>query len=96
MSNKTFWCTVRPFLTNKGISVDNEISLIHNGKPIDNEKQMAETLNHTYVNILEHTTGTTPTSVLNDPNIELSSAIVTNKYGTHPIIIKIEDSLKVY
>ena len=33
MSNKAFWRTVRPFLTNKGILRDNEIPLIHNGKP---------------------------------------------------------------
>ena len=54
MSNKTFWRTVRPFLTNKGILISDEISLIHNGKTIDNEKQVAETLNHAYINILEH------------------------------------------
>ena len=46
MSNKTFWRTVRPFLTNKGVLIDNEISLIQNGKTIDDEKQVAETLNH--------------------------------------------------
>ena len=54
MSNKTFWHTVRPFLTNKRILIDNEISLIHNSKTIDDEKQVAETLNHACINILEH------------------------------------------
>ena len=84
MSNKTFWRTVRPFLTNKGILINNEIFLIHNGKTIDDEKQVAETLNRDYINILEHTTGNKPTSVLHDTNIELSSAIdlTINKYQT--------------
>ena len=44
---------------------------------------------------MEHTGGNKPTSVLNDTNIELSSAIdlIINKYETHPSIIKIKDSL---
>ena len=35
---------MRPFLTNKGVLIDNEISLIHNGKTIDDEDQVAEML----------------------------------------------------
>ena len=35
---------MRPFLTNKGVLIDNEISLIHNGKTIDDENQVAEML----------------------------------------------------
>ena len=86
---------MRPFLTNKVILTDNEISLIHNGKTIDDEKQVAETLNHAYINILEHSTGNKPISVLHDADIELSSAIdlIINKYETLPSIIKIKDIL---
>ena len=92
MSNNSFWRTVRPFLTNKGTLIDNEISLIHNSKTTDDEKKVAETLNHAYINILEHTAGNEPTSDLKDTNIELSSAIdlMINKYETHPSIIKVE------
>ena len=66
MSNKTFWRTVIPFLTNKGILMGNEIALIRNGKIIYDEKQIAKAINHAYNNILEHTTGNKPTSILND------------------------------
>ena len=68
------------FFTNTEILIDNEISLIPNGKTIDDQNQVAETLNHVHINILEHTTGNKPTSVLHDTNIELSSAIdlITN------------------
>ena len=69
MSNKTFWRAVRPFLTNKGILIDNEISLIHDGKTIDDEKQAVETLNHANINIVEHTAGDKSISVLHDRNI---------------------------
>ena len=94
-SNKTFWRTVRPFLTNKAILIDNKISFIHNGKTIDDEKQVAEMLNHAYINTLEHTMGNKPASVLRDTNIEISSAIdlIINKYEMHPSIIKIKDRL---
>ena len=61
MSNKTFWRTVRLFLANRGITK------IHNGKTIDDEKEVAETLSHAYINILEHATGNKPTGVLHQP-----------------------------
>ena len=90
LSNKTFWHKVRLFLSNKGILTDNEISLIHNVKTTDDEKQVAETLNHSYINIPEHTTGNKPTSILNDTNIELSSAIdlIINKYESTRLLWK--------
>ena len=65
----------RPFLKNKGILKDNKTSLVYKGKTIDDEKQVAEKLNHTYKDMVEHTTGNKSTSVLHDTNIELSSAI---------------------
>ena len=50
---------------------------------------------HAHINIVEHTTGNKPTSILHDTNTELSSAIdlIINKYETHPSIIKIKASL---
>ena len=45
-----------------------------NGKTIDDQNQVAKALNHTYINIAEHTTGNKSTSVLHDTNTELSSA----------------------
>ena len=62
---------------------------------IDDEKQLAAALNQAYINIVEHTAGNKPTSVLHDTNVELSSAIdlIINKYETHPSIIKIKDCL---
>ena len=84
---------MRPFLIKKGILINNEISLIQNGKTIDDEKQVVEPLNHTYINIVERTTDSKPTSVLHDGNIKLSSTIdlIINKGESHPSVIKIKD-----
>ena len=92
MSNKNFWDSVRLFLTNKGILIDDKISLMHNGKTIDDEKQVGETLNHANINTVEHILGNKPTSIPHDTNIELLSAIdlIINKYEMHPSIIKIK------
>ena len=69
------------FLTNKGLLIDYEISLIHsNGKTIDDEKYVAETLNHPYIKIVNHTSGNKPTSDLHYKNGELSSAIVRSSH----------------
>ena len=81
MSNKTFWRTVRSFLTNKGILMDNEISLIHNGKTIYDEKQIAKAINHAYNNILGHTTGNKPTSILNDTKQAKRAPVATIDKG---------------
>ena len=80
----------------QGLLIDFDNSLIHNNaKTIGAEKQMAETLNHAYINNVEHATSNKPASGLHDTNIGLSSAkdLVINKYETHTSITKIKDSL---
>ena len=57
MSNKNFWHSGTPFLTNKGILIDKETSLIYTGKTIDDEKQVAETLHYACIDIVERTSG---------------------------------------
>ena len=42
--NKKFWNTVKPFLTNKGLSATN-ITLIDNNKIVSTDQEVAETLN---------------------------------------------------
>ena len=71
---QTFWRTVRPFLTNKEVLIDNEISLMHNGKTIDDEKQVVETLTHAYINIVEHTAGNKPTSIITHSIVQIKDS----------------------
>ena len=62
----SFLPKMRSFPTNKGILINSE-------KTIDAENQVAETLNHVYINIVEHTSGNKPTSVLRNIGIGLSA-----------------------
>ena len=57
MSNKKFWSTVKPFLTNKeGISND-FISVEKDGDLISNEKEIVKVFNQNYKNIVENSSG---------------------------------------
>ena len=52
-TNKSFWNFVKPFLTNKSCHTQNDIMLIDNGKVIVEERDLAETFNDHYINIVE-------------------------------------------
>ena len=45
MSNKKFWSTVEPFLTNKGCISNDVISVKKDGDLISNEKELVELFN---------------------------------------------------
>ena len=53
VTNKSFWNFVKPFLTNKSCHTQNDIMLIDNGKVIVEERDLAETFNDHYINIVE-------------------------------------------
>ena len=57
MTNKAFWETVRPCLSNKGIHDKHDVMLQENGSLIKEKEKVSEVLNDFYVNIVEHTTG---------------------------------------
>ena len=46
MTNRKFWATIRPFLTNKGIIASNEISLKQGDDATNNEVKVTEFLNN--------------------------------------------------
>ena len=60
MTNRKFWATIRPFLTNKGMITSNEISLKQGDDVINNEGKVAELLNYAYINVVENTAGKKP------------------------------------
>ena len=64
MSNKTFWKTVKPFLTNKGYITNDSISTEIDGNIIRDEKMFVELFNENYINIKE-IFGNKPSSLRN-------------------------------
>ena len=66
MSKKTFWNTMKPFITNKNGLTNNDITITHNNTAITDEKQLTELFNQYYVNIVETSSGVKP--ALSDMN----------------------------
>ena len=60
MTNKTFWKTVRPFLSNKDTHDNHDIILDENSELIKDNREVSELLNDFYINIVEQTTGMEP------------------------------------
>ena len=60
VSNKLFWKTIRPFLSNKGTHDNHDITLEENGDLIKEKENISDILNHFYINIIDKTTGKKP------------------------------------
>ena len=52
MSNRTFWKTVKPFLTNKGCMKNDCINIEKDGDIVRDKKMLVELFNEDYVNIV--------------------------------------------
>ena len=82
---------MKPFLTNnKGLTGNNDITLIHQNKLISDEKQLAKLFNSYYINIVEKSSDT-KTLGTNLENTSIQSVRdIVNSYKNHPSIIKIK------
>ena len=96
MTNRSFWKTMRPFLTNKEIISGNKISFFEGENSVSNESIVEDILNVSYINVAEISPGIRPTSTLDQENTNLLKAIdiVVEKYNSHLSIIKIKKTFK--
>ena len=85
LSNKSFWNTVHPFLSNKGTDDNQAIILEENSRVLD----------EFYINIVEHTTGKKPPVLFhkNVSSAEEEICRLVEKYKDHPIILKIKEKV---
>ena len=88
--NKSFWKFMKPFLTNKGFTGNNDITLIHQNKIISDEKQLTKLFNRYYINTVEKSSDT-KTFGANFENTSVQSVRdIVNSYKNHPSLIKIK------
>ena len=89
---KSFWNSISPSLTNKNVRNDDVITLKEKRRLINDELEVAETLNSHYINIVETTCGQPP-QALDNPKGQANDlasfdAIISN-YKHHPNINQI-------
>ena len=88
----SFWNSKSPFLTTKNVRNDDVITLNKKGQLINDELEVAETLNSHYTNIVKTTCGE-PQQALGNPkdqaNDIASVDAIINNYKNHPSINQI-------
>ena len=60
VTNKEFWKTIIPFLTNKGCLENSNIMLITDDEMVTNDKTLAKTFIEYYINIVKRPSGSKP------------------------------------
>ena len=97
MSNRTFWKTVKPFLTNKGCMKNDCIGTEKDGDTVRDEKVFVELFNENYITIVEISSGNKASSLGNCEDSAQNDATVDkiiSKYSSHPSVqIKREFSI---
>ena len=93
MSNRTFWKTVKPFLTNKGCMANDCINTEKDGDIVRDKKMLVELFNEDYVNIVKISFGNKPSSLQNCKDSAQDYATVDkiiSEYSSHSSVQKIK------
>ena len=94
-TNKEFWYFIKPFLTNKGFSKNNDITLKNKKEIITDEKKLADLFNSHCINIVEISSGIKPETIFSTCNINDTDEIqhIVNLYKDHPSIKQIKKKI---
>ena len=93
-TNKSFWNFIKPFMTNKGMIANKDITLIDRKNVITDEYELSQIFNKHYINIVEKSCGNKPNKIgttiasLNDSDV-INRIIKT--YQNHPSVLKIKN-----
>ena len=92
MTNKQFWKTMKPFLTNKGCLENNDIILLDGEEMITNDRILAKRFNEHYINIVERSSGFKPSKMSFSAESRINNHFlksIANQYKDHPSIVNI-------
>ena len=90
MDNKTFWKTIKPYFTDKGINHDN-ITLVENKETVSDNNEISETLNNFFSEVA---TNLKFPQYVNVEGIEDPVAGAVEKYKNHPSIRLIKENYR--
>ena len=94
ISNSDFWNLVKPFLSNKGGLVGDDISLVHNNQIVTDDSELTEIFNNHYINIVEKTSGQKPCNISDTVKYDddrLLVRLILEKYKDHPSVLAIRE-----
>ena len=97
VTNKSFWKFIKPFLKNKSCHAQNDILLIQNNEIITEEKDLAETFNKHYINIVKKPSRIKPVNVAIIHNLRGNDTVINiiiEDYKNHPSVTKIKDIIE--
>ena len=98
ISNRTFWKTVKPFLTNKGCTTNDFINIEKDGDIKRDEKVLVELFNENCINTAEISSANKPFSSVNCEDSAQDDATVDkiiSKYNSHPSVQKIKKEFSI-
>ena len=87
VSNKVFWNTVKPFLTNKGFLTNKNITIKYKDKIVTDNSKLAHLFNNHYINTVESPSGMPPENIRNPEfksDDHLTVAKIIKHYKNHP------------
>ena len=90
MTNKQFWKTMKPFLTNKGCLENNDIILLDGDEMITNDRILAKRFNGHYINIVERSSGFKPSEMSFSAESRIDNHFlksIANQYKDHSSIV---------
>ena len=98
VTNREFWKTMKPFLTNNDCLDNSDIMLRGDNEMITDDKRLAKLFNEHYINIIERPSGLKPEkTVCQNEDFDKKMVLhnIIRKYENHSSMTKIKNSMPV-